>query len=1126
MSTFSSTTNQRTRRGFIPGGIFDLDSDFDDDTEHEAEVQPGRGRASTINVNASTSASRIASPTSPRTPRPFTPALEVQDISHLDSPTLAQYISWIAHPLAPQAAEFASALRISGSALRVFDRRMLAALANHDDAMEDQLFRVQLGLLPPEPVSEVADPEADAEELEPERGRTGYPGPQSVEAATEPTMAETADDPPPSSPDASAAVAVDELVIAVPPNAYDASSTTEPVVDDATVPVVIVPSSPEKSTTALEEPSATRAELTSDAAHDEGGGDEAALDPVETVTTPNDAAAKEDEASLPLPEPQPSAAEPLPDGDNNPAGAGANEKTSVDADPAPRQTLAPQSSDADGPLPNEPIVPETPLISAALVPLPESPFPECEYALPPSPLPEPEATLLEPGSLSALLDEPVASSDLPEEAPVPPPSSAPAELSPNTAALLSLMGLDLQIGASASGEDGSQDAYAHSDSAPDAPDLVSEALADGVGAGDGRDEASVPSEQSEEPVQVPEPALIGPGSEGSDAPTVGHATEPIAPVLLGSIDDHAAGEAEAPAASPKDVDVERVGGNEITEPMAALEPQEHDQIPSTATELEVVPASDHLLDTDVTHGNASLSSDPSGSQAPGSADTTHSSLPDTILETPGNSPAASRPGVDVPGRKLHPPLLDFDLMRLPAFSFGHEFAEEETDAGTMMIGESATGSTMLFREFAGKDDDDAELLSAIQPEGDGSSAETLPPAPQIEIDGAASRNTFVAQNTSPPARLERESSVPVGTQKGASSLSGLPTIAEDHPFRQYHHARPPHRLEIVIPVSPTSLHEELFQQSPQLFSPISSSTIGSTLSPMTPLPPADRVGGERLAMHRRAWSATEDERGGIFSPLSFPRNGGYLFSEMSSPVVKLKKRHAGRPKAQSQPQTAVEYRSQGISTEPEPEAKHPQCPPEVIRTYSDSGVQADVVVLQKPTPNPPRRLEDAEVEIGQLRRRVEKLERDLRRERALASAAASPRSPQPHSPSFNHHSSHSDASRYRHADRHAPASASAAGRDRDRDRHYSDHQGHRRRESDRVRSPPAYTNSRSSPPPTTMTRSFLVKAASTDRRVPESIPFNFNFRNWSETILGGGGSVQQPPAPVQMQSYGRSSSSQ
>nr|GAT56885.1 predicted protein [Mycena chlorophos] len=1124
----SSTTNQRSRRGFIPGGIFDLDSDFDDDTEHEAQVQPGRGRASTINVNASTSATRIASPTSPRTPRPFTPALEVQDISHLDSPTLAQYISWIAHPLAPQAAEFASALRISGSALRVFDRRMLAALANHDDAMEDQLFRVQLGLLPPEPVSEVADPEADAEELEPERGRTGYPGPQSVEAATEPTMAETADDPPPSSPDASAAAAVDEFVIAVPPNAHGASSTTEPVVDDATVPVDVP--SPSETSAALEESSATRAELTSDVAHDEGGGDEAALGPVEAFTTPNDGTAKEGEGSLPLPEPQPSAAEPLPDGDNNPvvlAGAGADEKTGVDADPAPRQT--PQSSDADGPLPNEPIVPETPLISAALVPLPESPFPECEYALPPSPLSEPETTLPEP---SPLLDEVPASmdappsSDLPEDAPVPPPSSAPAELSPNTAALLSLMGLDLQVGAS--GEDGWPDAYAHSESAPDAPDVVAEALMDGVGAGDGRDEASVPSEQPEEPIQVPEPALIGPGLEGLDAATVGHTTEAIVPVLLGSINDHAAGEAEAPAASPKaaSVDVERVGGNEIQEPMAVLQPQEHDHISSTATELEVVPANDHLLDTDATHGNASLSSDPSGSQAPGSADTTHSSLPDTILETPGNSPAASRPGVDVPGRKLHPPLLDFDLMRLPAFSFGHEFAEEETDAGTMMIGESATGSTMLFKEFARKDDDDAELLSAIQPEADGSLAETLPSAPQIEIDGAASQNTFVAQNTSPPAKLERESSVPVGIQKGASSLSGLPTIAEDYPFRQYHHARPPHRLEIVIPVSPTSLHEELFQQSPQLFSPISSSTIGSTLSPMTPLPLADRVGGERLAMHRRAWSATEDERGGLFSPLSFPRNGGYLFSETSSPVVKLKKRHAGRSKAQSQPQTAVEYRSQGISTEPEPEAKQPQCPPEVIRTYSDSGVQADVVVLQKPTPNPPRRLEDAEVEIGQLRRRVEKLERDLRRERALASAAASPRSPQPHSPSFNHHSSHSDASRYRHADRHPPASASGSGRDRDRDRHYSDHQGHRRRESERVRSPPAYTNSHSSPPPTTMTRSFLVKAASTDRRVPESVPFNFNFRNWSETLLGGGGSAQQPPMPVQMQSYGRSSSSQ
>ncbi|KAJ7048096.1 hypothetical protein C8F01DRAFT_1291211, partial [Mycena amicta] len=122
---------QRLGRFRIPGGSLDLDSESD---------------------GVSDSSQAVLSPISSTTETP----VEVQSIAHLDSKDLARFISWVAHPLAPRTAEFTQALNISGNALRTFDYSALSVLAAHDTAMAQELARIQLGLLPREPIREVA----------------------------------------------------------------------------------------------------------------------------------------------------------------------------------------------------------------------------------------------------------------------------------------------------------------------------------------------------------------------------------------------------------------------------------------------------------------------------------------------------------------------------------------------------------------------------------------------------------------------------------------------------------------------------------------------------------------------------------------------------------------------------------------------------------------------------------------------------------------------------------------------------------------------------------------------------------------------------------------------------------
>ncbi|KAJ7051971.1 hypothetical protein C8F01DRAFT_1090934, partial [Mycena amicta] len=171
---------QRHGRFRIPGGSLDLDSESD---------------------GVSDSSQAVLSPISSTMETP----VEVQSIAHLDSKDLARFISWISHPLAPRTAEFTQALNISGNALRTLDYSALSVyvfvpvLAAHDSAMAQELARIQLGLLPREPIREVASDASDAAvvapaaEAHPEQENQPLDDHTSSSLAVVPSL----DDPPP-----------------------------------------------------------------------------------------------------------------------------------------------------------------------------------------------------------------------------------------------------------------------------------------------------------------------------------------------------------------------------------------------------------------------------------------------------------------------------------------------------------------------------------------------------------------------------------------------------------------------------------------------------------------------------------------------------------------------------------------------------------------------------------------------------------------------------------------------------------------------------------------------------------------------------------------------------------------
>ncbi|KAJ6577602.1 hypothetical protein B0H19DRAFT_564622 [Mycena capillaripes] len=120
--SFSANMSSSEDRFRIPGGSLDLDFD--------------EGRDGTTEVNL------LPSPQPPPT---------IQSIAHLTPADVSCVLSRLSHPLASRTAEYVQALNISGAAFRNLDLSALNILANHDPAMSDELLRIRAGVLPPVP---------------------------------------------------------------------------------------------------------------------------------------------------------------------------------------------------------------------------------------------------------------------------------------------------------------------------------------------------------------------------------------------------------------------------------------------------------------------------------------------------------------------------------------------------------------------------------------------------------------------------------------------------------------------------------------------------------------------------------------------------------------------------------------------------------------------------------------------------------------------------------------------------------------------------------------------------------------------------------------------------------------
>ncbi|KAF7327289.1 hypothetical protein MKEN_00306400 [Mycena kentingensis (nom. inval.)] len=289
-----------------------------------------------------------------------------------------------------------------------------------------------------------------------------------------------------------------------------------------------------------------------------------------------------------------------------------------------------------------------------------------------------------------------------------------------------------------------------------------------------------------------------------------------------------------------------------------------------------------------------------------------------ILKTPtSSSPTALRfpsPVTNTP--QLHP-LVDFDLLRLPAFSLDE--GEGGASRGTDLVETGFSTRNALFAS--------GEWIGKKQKRGIATEeAETLCVAMEQESESAKDNG------------LVERAAVGAGTTiQGCDS--GRPAAG----------ARPP-RLSLDIPVSPTSLHEELCELSPELFSPVYTNIALPNASSRVYAQP-----------HRRAWSAVGIER---TSSISFAAAGGFWSAGGAAPApvqaIKLKRGIRG-PRARI-PETDFEereeHRAQGTDTAD-------LVPPEVIRTFSDAGSQTEI--------------DSRGLELERLRRRVESLERELRR---------------------------------------------------------------------------------------------------------------------------------------------------
>ncbi|KAJ7146756.1 hypothetical protein C8R44DRAFT_18265 [Mycena epipterygia] len=76
---------------------------------------------------------------------------QIQSILYLAPTDLSRVLSWIPHPLAVRTAEYVLVLNISGNAFRNLDLSALTVLADHDPAMAEELVRIQGGILPSPP---------------------------------------------------------------------------------------------------------------------------------------------------------------------------------------------------------------------------------------------------------------------------------------------------------------------------------------------------------------------------------------------------------------------------------------------------------------------------------------------------------------------------------------------------------------------------------------------------------------------------------------------------------------------------------------------------------------------------------------------------------------------------------------------------------------------------------------------------------------------------------------------------------------------------------------------------------------------------------------------------------------
>ncbi|KAJ7190748.1 hypothetical protein GGX14DRAFT_482500 [Mycena pura] len=224
----------------IPGGSLDLDSDSD-------------GRADTF--------------TSP-TDHP----VQWQSIGHLSPTDLSRVFSWIPHPLAPKTAEYAKALNLSGTALRNLDRSSLHVLANHDPALAKELSRIQQGSFPRPPtlvdgpgVSSTPEGSASPATLGSDSGSS---------AATHPTPPSSGNPLDPGPTHSSAPPSPDPL--SANDVAVDASASSPPTAPGTDAEPAAPPSFPEPE--AGSDDSATRAASASYTTADQELSDDASVD--------------------------------------------------------------------------------------------------------------------------------------------------------------------------------------------------------------------------------------------------------------------------------------------------------------------------------------------------------------------------------------------------------------------------------------------------------------------------------------------------------------------------------------------------------------------------------------------------------------------------------------------------------------------------------------------------------------------------------------------------------------------------------------------------------------------------------------------------------------------------------